>query len=186
MHTDVRRFAAVFFFMAVFVMAMAASPQAFAQEKIAIVNIQKIMSDSAAAKSIQTQLEKYRKTFQDEFSKYEKDLQAQEKKLLEERSKLAAEEFNKKRQEFEAKLLDTRKLAQKRQRSLETGADAALDELRKAVLKIVGDMSAKEGYTLVLSRQMVVTARDDMDITDAVMKQLDKSLKEVALKVETN
>lgn len=157
-----------------------------AETKIAIVNIQKIMSESKAAQSIQGQLNKHRKTFQDEFSKLERDLQDQEKSLVDQRSKLSAEDYAKKRQAFESKVMDTRKLVQKRQQALEGAAGDALNELRQKLVSIVSDISDKDHYDMVLSRQNVLVAGKDMDITDEVMKQLDKQLKEVKLKVETN
>lgn len=169
------------------VMALSLIPaHARAENNIAVVNIQQIMVESKAAKNIQTQLDAQRKSFQEEFSKHERDLMEEEKKLKEEHATMPAEEFGKKWQDFEKTVQDTRKLAQKRQKALEEGAGKALTTLRDEVMKIVADISDKEKYDLVLTRQNVILAQKDMDITDEVMKRLNKSLKEVKLKVDTN
>lgn len=168
-------------------LALIFAPQAaHAQAKIAVVNIQQIMSDSKAAQSIQGQLDKHRKSFQDEFSQYERTLMDKEKALAEQRAEMPAEEFSKQRETFENEVLETRKLVQKRQRALEEAAAEALNKLRNEVLQIVADMAEKEKYDLVITRQNIILAQKDMEITDAVMAALDKKLTKVDLKVETN
>ncbi len=175
------------FFLSITVIGLCLLPgMAQAETKVGVVNIQKIMSDSKAAKSIQGQLDTHRKSFQEEFSKHERELLDQEKKIIDMRAELSAEEFAKKRQEFEGQILETRKLVQQRQRSLEQAASDALTVIRKEVVQIVADMADKEEYDLVVTRQNVILAKKEMDITDQIMKSLNKSLKKVDLKVETN
>lgn len=160
--------------------------KAWAQSKIAVVNIQEVMSDSKAARSIQKQLDQYRNSFQDEFSKYERNLLEEQRKLVESRQDLTPEEFSKKRDAFEAQLLETRKLVQKRQQTLEKAAGEAVGELRLEVVKIVAEIADKNDYDMVITKQNVVLAQKDMDITVQVMTQLDKNIKEIKLKVETH
>ncbi len=157
-----------------------------AEGKIGVVNTQKIMSDSLAAKSIQTQLEKQRKIFQDEFSKLERELVDKEKSLVDLRGKISAEEFEKKGQEYKDEVLRIQKLEQQRKQALEQAVGVALNELRGKVFEIVNDIAEKEQYEMVVGNQNVMWSKKEMDITDAVMARLDKSLKQVDLKVGTN
>ncbi len=157
-----------------------------AETNIAVVNIQEIMSKSKAAKSIQSQLDTHRKSFQDEFSKHERELLEQEKSIIDARAELSPEEFAKKRQDFESQLLETRKLVQQRQQALEQAASTALNQLRKEVVKIVNDIAEEKEFNLVVTQQNVIYTEKQMDITDSVMSSLDKSMKKVDLKVETN
>jgi len=175
-------------FCAFFMMAFAvlAPSSVRADTNIAVVSIQKIMSDSRAAKSIQSQLDKQRKSFQDEFSKHERDLMESEKKLVEQRSSLPPEEFTLKKQEFENKILETRKLVQKRQRALEQAAGEALGTVRNKMVDIVSDMAASEGYDLVVTKQYVILSQKELDITDKVLDRLNKDSKEVKLNISTN
>lgn len=156
-----------------------------AETKVAVINIQEIMAESSAAKSIHEQLGEHRKAFQEEFSRYERTLAEEEKRLAEERSAMNPEEFAKRRQEFENKVLETRKLVQKRQRSLEEAAGKALNKIREEVLEIVSALADQEQYDLVITRQNIILAQKEMDVTEQVMVQLNQSLKEVPLQVET-
>ncbi len=175
---------------AIFALSLLTSAPARAEDKpvvdkIAVVDVQALMGESKAGKSIQAQLNKQRESFQGEFSKLEKDLGETEKKLAAEKAKMNAADFESKRKDFEAKVVDARKQVQARRQALEKGTSDVLMDLRKAIVKIVADMSQKEGYTLVIARQDVVIARNDMDITDKVMAQLDKDVPDMKLKVES-
>ena len=156
---------------------------AHAETKFAVLNFQSLMADSKAAKSIQNQLEAKRKSFQDEFSKHERELVEKEKSLVDKRSEMSAEEFAKSRQEFENQVNETQKLVQKRQRSLEIAAQKAVSELRVEVTRITAEIAEEKGYDMVLSRQNVILAQEEMDITNDVLKALDKQVKEVKLTI---
>ena len=142
---------------------------AHAETKFAVLNFQSLMADSKAAKSIQKQLEDKRKSFQDEFSKHERELVEKEKSLVD--------------QEFESEVIETQKLVQKRQRSLEVAAQKAVSELRVEVTRITAEIAEEKGYDMVLSRQNVILAQEEMDITGDVLKALDKQVKEVKLTI---
>lgn len=179
----------VFNFLLVAAMAigLAINPgTAYAQAKVAVVNTQKIMSESLAAKSIQGQIDKHRKSFQEEFSKLERDLLEKEKALVELRAKLPPEEFEVKGKEYKDEVQRIQKLVQQRRQSLEQAAGTALNDMRGKILEIVSDIASKEKYDIVLARQNVIWTQKEMDITDTVMARLDKELKQIDLKVSTN
>lgn len=185
MRTIAPAFAAMAF-ITLFFVCLALPVSAHAQGRIAIVDVQRLMNDSKAAVSIQKQLDSQRDEFQKEFVKIERQLQDKERVLIESQEILNADEFSQRRVAFEQELLEARKLVQKRQRALEESANEAVMELRREVTKIIADIAAKEKYQLVLTRHSVLLADKDMDITDTVLSVLDKSLKSVKLKVNTN
>jgi Skp family chaperone for outer membrane proteins len=80
------------------------STPAFAEDakpvKIAAINIQQIMNDSTAAKSVREQLENKQKTFQAEITKKEESLQKEDQELAKQKSVLAKDAFEKKALEF--------------------------------------------------------------------------------------
>lgn len=153
--------------------------------KIAVVDVQGLVADSKAGKSIQSQIQKQRESFQAEFSSLEKELGELQKKLSDEKADQNSKEFQAKRKEFETKMANANNLVQKRRQSLEKGAADAVLELRKEIVKIVADIADKEKYTIVISRQDVILVEKDMDITGKVLAELDKKLSDVKLKLDT-
>ena len=161
------------------------SVQAMAQgQSVAVVDINKILSESKAGKSIQKQLNERREAFQKEFSSREDKLAKAQKKLIEQQKENNTEEFNKKRKEFETQLTETRKLFQKRRQSLDLALNNALDELRKNVIQVTAEISNKKNYALVVKRNSVVIAQKELDITEDVLNSLNKKITKIKLNVK--
>lgn len=151
---------------------------------IAVVDVEKILSQSKAGKSIQRQLTSRRETFQKEFSKREDDLMNAEKVLIEQQKTMSADEFATKRKEFEKKLLETRNLFQKRRNSLDKGLGNALSQLRKGVIQNAAEVADEENYAVVLTRDSVVIVEKELDITDKVLARLNKNIADIKLEIK--
>ena len=151
--------------------------------KIAVVDVEKVISDSKAGKSIQEQLSSRRESFQKEFSARENNLMNSEKTLIEQKKSITAEEFTKKRKEFEKQLLETRGLFQKRRNSLDKGLGSALAQLRKNIIQVTAEVADEEGYQVILTRDSVVIVQKEMEITDKVLARLDKKIQNIKLDV---
>ena len=72
----------------------------FSSEKIVYLDIEKIMQDSIAGKSIITQLKKKREASISKFKKKEKEIIEKEKKLISQKNVLSKEEFQSKLKEL--------------------------------------------------------------------------------------
>jgi Skp family chaperone for outer membrane proteins len=151
---------------------------------VAIVDLQKILNESAAAKDIQSQLDKQKEAFRKEVATHEQELKTTEEALSAQKGKMPEKEFAAKVAEFQTKYADTRTLVRKRQASLEKAANTALIQLRKEVGGVVTSIATEKKYDLVLSSQDVIWAQSAMDITEAVRTQLDKKVSKIPLKVE--
>lgn len=176
-----------FFFALCAVAVMAFSVAAQAQDtgtKIAVADVQTVMGTSKAGKSIQEQIAKQRDSFKDEFGKLEKELADTQKKLAEQKD-MKPEEAAAKQKEFETKLRDANGLVQQRRQSLEKAASEAMNTLRREIVKVVAGIAQEEKYDLVLSSQNVIVSQDSMDITERVLKQLDKDFPDVKLQLES-
>lgn len=151
---------------------------------IAIVDVEKVLTESKAAQSLQKQLQTKKEAFQKEFSAKEKQLRGTETALLAEREKLSAEEFAKKRKAYEESIIETRKLFQKSRNSLDQGVAKAMIELRKNIVEATAKIADEKGYDIVLTRESVLIAEKNLDITTDVLKALDARVSNIPLKVE--
>ena len=146
-----------------------------------MVDVQQLVAESKAGKDIHEQLEARKKTFMADLEKQEQGLRDEQKKLSDERSSLSPDDFTKKAQDFDKKLNETRRAAGERKKALETAAVGALGKLRKEILAIVEAVSKEKGYNLVVTRQSVVIANKEADITTEVLSRLDKKISKIAL-----
>lgn len=175
-----RKLAAAF---AGFVICMCAFG-AVAQQKpltVAIVDMQVILQQSEAAKSIQKQLESQRKSFQGEISRQEDELRNAEQELRRQRSVVTQQQFDQQRQQFEQRVAEVQRRTQDRKRTLDQSLNDSLEVLRKNVMEVVAQIAQEQQITLVLARQQVIMGEKSLDITDGVMQRLNQKLKSVSV-----
>lgn len=151
--------------------------------RIAVVDVERIISVSKAGKSIQKQLTDRRESFQKEFSARENNLVNSEKNLIEQKKSISPEEFATKRKGFEKQLLETQSLFQKRRNSLDKGLGSALSELRKSIIQVAAEVAEEGKYQVLLRRDSVVIVQKEMDVTDQVLARLNKKVQSIKLDV---
>ena len=157
---------------------------AYAETKISVVDVDILLNESKAGKSVQAQLKEKREGFQKEFSKKEAELREIEKQIVGKKDSLSAEEFAKQRKDFESKLLETRKLLQTRRASLDKGLNESMQELRANIMQVTAEIAEEQKYQLVLNRDSIVIVEKSMDITQQVLAKLDAKISSIKLKVE--
>lgn len=157
---------------------------AHAAGSIGVVDVFDILSNSKAAKDIQAQQSKLRDQFLSEISKTEQELRTEEKEILEQRTQLSQEDYLKKRQAYEAKLLQIRKMTQEKKRRLEQASNKAMDELRDQLYIVVQSIATERGFELVISNKNVIAGEKSLDITKETMERLNKTLQKIPLKLE--
>ncbi len=172
----------------VLLIVMAFVPHARAEsvsaDDIAVVDVVVLLRDSKASKSIESQIQDYRKDFKEEIASQEKELRNLETDLVENKDKLEPEQFTKKRKTFEKKLRELQTNTQKKRFSLDKSASKAVGTLQAEITKIVGQMAKDNDYKLVITRDQVVVVTSDIDITNDVMTALDEKLPKIKVEVE--
>jgi Skp family chaperone for outer membrane proteins len=148
-------------------------------QTIAVMDMQALLQNSTAADSIQSQLNAKRDEFQQTIQAEEAELQSAEEELSRQQSVLSEEEFAKKRQEFQRQVAEFQRTVQQRRQQLDQAYANALTKLRNDILELTADVSEEDGIDIVLSRQQVVIADKDIDITDMVMTRLNETVTEI-------
>ena len=143
---------------------------------VAVIDYQRIMQDARAARSIRDQLEARRRQFQEEIAAEEQRLHQADKELAAQRSVLTTEGFAERRREFEAEVAEVQRLVQQRRRQLDRASSEALDEVKRALIDVVTGMAEERGFNLVLPASEVLFFGRRLDLTDAVMAELDQAL----------
>lgn len=168
------------------VAALAASGQrSLAQEApqavVVIVDVQKILEESKASKAVQGALEKQRTAFQNDISQEENTLRTADQELARQRATLSAEEFDKKRQELEQKAATLRRDVQAKRQQLDRMFQTSMNTIRTNLLQVIDEIAAERKATLVLSKNQVVLAAKEYEITDEAMKRLNAKLPTLAV-----
>ena len=156
--------------------------QAKAELSLAVIDIRFVLTQSEAGKSVNEQRNKIQAEFLEEISKTEQALRAEEQALLKERESLGSEEFLKKKQIYERKLLETGRSTREKKQALESMFSEAMNNLQKELMGIVKTIADERKYDLVLTKQNVVISTDALEITKDALERLNKSMPSVELK----
>jgi outer membrane protein len=152
-----------------------------------ILDINRIINESKAAKALNTQMDIYRKTYQDEIRKREQILREKEAKLIEEQKSLSPNDFEKKRKEFEKQVAELQKYVMAKDTGLKEAGQVAMEDIRRAVVEITQKIAQEKGCKIVLpsSIPVYIDETDNVDITDRVLKELDQKLPKVDVVIKT-
>ncbi|MDA0782002.1 MAG: OmpH family outer membrane protein [Rickettsiales bacterium] len=147
--------------------------------KIAVVDIQQVLQDSKAANDIREKIKTKRDKYQDEITKEEEKLREEEKKLASQSGVLAQEVFEQKREEFKEKLIKVQRDVQVKRANLDNTLSGSLAQVQEVVFQIIEDLAKENGFEVAIPTSQILYANKSLNITDEVLKRLDKKLPKV-------
>ena len=151
---------------------------------IAIVDLNLILSDSKAAKNATKQFEAIQKNTEDEIIASDKKMLEERNKLIEQQSIIAPEAFELKAKDYENKLQNYQVEKQNKLRKLEGILQKARNEILENVKPILEELSKELGVTVILEKNSVLLSATNMDITDNVIKKLNKELPKIKVSLD--
>ena len=103
-------------------------------------------------------------------------------KLIEQQSVMAPDAFEEKVKDFEKKVQNSQINRQESVRKLELMVQQARSTILDELKPILVEHSKEKGITVILEKNTVILSSDEMDITSAVMKKLDKQISKIDVK----
>ena len=157
-----------------------ASPAHAADEKIGYVDLQKAIQETSTGKRAKSDLEKEFNAKKSDLQKKEADLKKQAEDLEKKKVALSDEMKAKKQQElqgdmmkFQREVSESQANIQKKEREL---TEPILKKLQASLEKIAKDKNL--AVILEKNEQSVLWARKDLDLTDELVKDYEKSADE--------
>ena len=151
---------------------------------IGIIDINKVLTESKAAIDATKQIEKIQKKSEEE-AKSEDDLIIKEReRLIEQQSVMAPEAFEVKVADFEKKVQTYQVERQEKLRKLDQMVQMARAKILDEVKPIINEYAKEVGITVILEKNAVVMSADEMDMTEQVIKILNKNLPKIKVELE--
>ena len=148
---------------------------------IGIVDVQRVLRDSKASKSIRPTIDNIRKEFQKQVSEQEQSLRQAEQELSRQRAILAPEAFAQKRRIFSEQARDAQKSVQKRRRDLDRAFNETKNEILKSLIVVAQKVATEKKLNILIEKRFVFISAKKLDVTDDIIKRLDKLLPTVAI-----
>ena len=154
---------------------------AFAEDKVVYIDMNKILTDSKVGIFVEKELTKSHEAKLDNFNKTEEELKKEEIDLISKRNVMAREEFdknvkilNEKAQEYQA---------QRRQwfDDISQKRNKARTEVLKSLDPIMTEYFEKNNISLILYKRNIAIGISELDVTDKIIDELNKKLPSIKL-----
>lgn len=166
-------------FLALFLLTPPVTAQKVPAPTVGILDVRYVLQESKAAKSLQPQIDKLLKGFQQEIRRRESALRKAEQELLGQRAVLAPEAFAQRRRQFEEQAKKAQREVQTRKRALDRSFAIAKNKIRVAMFEVVKDVADEKKINIVMAKSGVLMSKKELEITAETMKRLNKKLPSV-------
>ena len=151
---------------------------------IGILDVDKIVKESSAMRDIQSKVSKKQDEYQKEVTKKQDELEAEQKRIEGKRNVLSKEAFEKESRSFEKKVDDLKTFVDRRQNSLKKASLDAMSKVNDKIKDIIADISKEKELDLIVPAAQTLYYKDELEISDEVLKRLNKKITKVDVKFE--
>ena len=159
--------------------AAAQAPAASEIPIVIVIDTDRIMRESAAGKSVNTEAEKYGKTFEDQSRKEETDLQAEVIDFQKQQGTLSKDQFETRRAQLEQKTAEVRRNELRRRQAFERSGNAAMGQVVDAMNNAAREVALAHHADLVVLRQALMFFNSKFDATQEVLDLMNKKVAKV-------
>lgn len=146
------------------------------------VDFKYILNQSTAGKKAQSQLKNKLEQGLKKLSEQEKTILKEEKQLIQQKKLIKPEEYKNKVENLRTKVSNLQKERDKLLKSVSKQRLVARNELLKNLNPIISEYMQEKKIRMVVDKKSILLADQNLDITTAIIEQLNKKLKSIKLK----
>ena len=153
----------------------------YSSEKIVYLDVEKIMQESIAGKSIISQLKKKREVSISKFKKKEKEIFDKEKKLVSQKNVLSKEDFESKIKDLRSDISNYKGERNKTSNDIAKLRIKASTKLINKLTPILEDYSKKNSIRIIVQKKNIVMGKKEDDITKDILELVNQKVKNIKL-----
>ena len=148
-----------------------------AELKIGIIDVERIITESATGKSLLAELEKFGKEQQARLEGQRGEIDALQKRITDGGLSLAQDKLDQMKKELEDKTIALRRSADDAQREFNTRRDKAFQAIEQKVMPVIQQLGKEGKYSLIFRKfdSGLVYADESTEITQLVIERLDST-----------
>lgn len=185
-----RHSAATLFGLVLLICVLAAMPVT-AQEKsrptsmlaVAVIDVQRIIRESLATKSMRPQLKKLQSSYEKEFKRQEQELRKANRDLIGQRVILSPAAYAERRRELQKKATAVQRSVQEKKRIIDQAIGRTMGKLNRELYRITKEIAKERSIGLVFVKSAVFLSTKPHDITAQALQRLNKRLPSVNVTV---
>ena len=181
-----RHLAATLFGLVLLICVLAATP-VMAQEKsqpkamlaVAVIDVQRIIRESAATKSMRPQLKKLQGAYEKEFKRQEQELRKADRDLIGQRAILSPEAYTERRRELQKRASAVQRSVQEKKRIIGQAIAKTMGKVNRELRRITIEIAKEQSISLVVVKSAIFLNAKRHDITAEALQRLNKRLPSV-------
>ena len=154
---------------------------ALSNNNIYFINIDFVMNNSLAGKSIIKELDKINKSSQNEFKKIEKNLIDEEKKIISKKNILSEQEYLKEAELFKKKVDDYNLSRNKKINDISKMKNNSQKKLIETLTPILTEYAQKNSISYIIPKQSIIVGKSELDLTKTIIEILNSKIKKIKL-----
>jgi len=152
-----------------------------AEQKIVYLNIEKIMQNSIAGKSIKKQLENLYNKDLEKFKKNDEILKNKEKKLITQKNILSQEDFQKELTNLRSEIINFQKEQMRARENINKLRIEATSKLISKLSPILQEYAKKNSISLILQKKNIVMGKKEIEITEEILSITNNEIKDIKI-----
>ena len=142
-------------------------------------NVDKIMQESIAGKSIKNQLEKIYNKDLEKFKKNDEILKKKEKKIIAQKNIMSQEDFQKELTSLRSEIINFQREQVKSRDNINKLRIGATNKLISKLSPILKEYAKENSISLILQKKNIIMGKKELDITDDVLKIVDEKITKI-------
>ena len=151
------------------------------EQKIVYLNVDKIMQQSIAGKSIKKQLENIYNKNLEKFKKNDEILKNKEKKIIAQKNILSKQDFQKELTGLRTEIINFQKEQVKARDEINKLRLGATNKLISKLSPILENYAKKNSISLILQKKNVVMGKKEIEITDDILSIANEKIKNIKI-----
>ena len=168
-------------FLIIFILFLTINNFAKAETKVAFIDMQYIMDNSLAGKSLKQQLENLHKKNLSDFQKKEDSLKKKEKKIIAKKNILSDEEFQKEISQLRNDVKNYNAERNDKINSLTRKRLESMENIVKNLSPIITKFSKENNISIVMDKKNIIVGKTELNITKKILTLLDNEIKKIKL-----
>jgi outer membrane protein len=146
--------------------------------RLAVVDMDRVMSDSAMGKAEQSAIDKLRSDRTAIISQKQKELEDLEEVIRNASLSWSDERREERVREYEGRRIELRRLNEDATRDVQSEFNRSLAKLQRAALTVTHTLGRERGFTMIFEKSTmpVLFASDAIDVTDEVLQRLNAAI----------
>ncbi len=152
-----------------------------AETIVAFIDMQYIMENSLAGKSLKKQLEDIHKKNLTDFKNKEDSLKKREKEAIDKKNVLSEEEFQKEITQLRTDVKNYNAERNDRINSLTKKRLESMEKIVKNLSPIIADFSKENNIAIVMDKKNIIVGKTELNITKKILTLLDNKIKKIKI-----